>query len=377
METGKFDFWDTQNAFLWAVLVVMALSFLVQLYYYLVIFRKVGLKPRKTVAEHIEEPVSIIVCAKDESCNLSKILPLLLEQNYPEYEVIVVNDNSSDDSDEILKLAQNQYPHLQIRKLVANNVVHGKSVVLGVGIKAAKYSRIIITDVSCRPSANWLKSLSTGFDSDIVTSYVRYVAADKFVRIANCYESLFRLGYALNRRPYTASGENESFRKEQFFAKGFNPLLRKPEQVERVFFNATMTKTNTSVVLSPEAIVESERCISLDDWRREYSVNLFSMRLFRRGSRYVKLPEILSRTLFYISFTVATIMTVDETSLLSSIVGVFLLRLITQLFVLSATQKRFGEKKLIVHTLLWDIYSLAVYLYVALLFKHRKALRYQ
>jgi glycosyltransferase involved in cell wall biosynthesis len=141
-----------------------------QVYYYLFIFRKAGLNQRTTVTKHTEEPVSVIVCVKDDSVNLSKILPLLLEQNYPEYEVVIVNDNSSDDSEEILKLAQNRYLHLQIRNLVANNSVHGRSVVLGVGIKAAKYNRIAVTDVACRSSPDWLKSISTGFDSEIVSS---------------------------------------------------------------------------------------------------------------------------------------------------------------------------------------------------------------
>jgi glycosyltransferase involved in cell wall biosynthesis len=372
-----FNFEDTQNILLWAVLAVMVVSFLIQLYYYLFIFRKVGSKRRTQATEHTGEPVSVIICVKDDSINLSKILPLLLQQNYPEYEVIVVNDNSSDDSEEILKLAQNQYPHLQIRNLVAHKSVHGKSVVLGVGIKAAKYNRIVVTDVACLPSTDWLKSVSTGFDSEIVMGYTRYIAVGKFVRIANYYESLFQLGYALNRRPYTASGENDSFRKELFFAKGFNPLLRKPEKVEQVFFNSVMNKTNTSVVLLPDAIVASEKHLSVGNWCLECSLNLFSKRLFRRGARHVKSPEMISKTLFYISCIVAIIMSINETPLLASIVGVFLLRLIIQIFVFVSTQKRLGEKRLLLHTLLWDFYSIIVYLYVALLFKHRKAIRRQ
>jgi cellulose synthase/poly-beta-1,6-N-acetylglucosamine synthase-like glycosyltransferase len=379
MRVANFDFWDGQNILLWAVLTVMAASFLIQLYYYLIIFRRVGLKQRKENPAHLDEPVSIIVCIKNDSLNLSKILPLLLEQDYPEYEVIVVNDNSSDDTEEVLKQAQSQYVHLQIRKLVANNSVYGKSIVLGVGIKAAKYNRLAIIDVTGRPSTGWLKSVSTGFDSDIVTGYIRYITVGKFVRIANYYESLFRLGYALNRRPYTASGENECFRKELFFKNGFNPLLRKLENVEQVFFNSVMNKRNTSVVLSTEAIVESEKGQTFGNWCRECSVNIFSKRLFRRGTRHVKLPEIISRTLFYSSFIAAIVMTYDETwmQLQFSILGLFILRLTIQLFVFVSTQKRLGEKKLLLHTLFWDCYSVIVYLYIILLFRHRKAIKYQ
>jgi glycosyltransferase involved in cell wall biosynthesis len=375
--TGSFDFWDTQNMPVWAVLSVMAVSLIIQLYCYLFIFRKAGLKQKAVKSEHTEEPVSIIICVKDESENLSKILPLILNQNYPEYEVIVVNDNSSDDSEEILKFFRTQYSHLQIRNLVASNSVHGKSVVLGVGIKAAKYNRLAVTDVACRPSAGWLRSLSAGFSSDIVTGYVRYSAVCKSVRVANYYESLFRLGHALNGKPYTASGENESFRKELFFEKGFNSLLRKPEKVEQVFFNSVMNGKNTSVVLLPEALVDSEKTVSLGKWCRERSGDLFSKRLFRRGTRHVRLPETVSRTLFYLSFTAAVIMSAGVMWLLISIAGIFILRLAVQIFVFVSTQKKLGERKLLLHTLLWDFYSIFIYLYIALLIKHRKKIRHQ
>ncbi|MDR1169222.1 MAG: glycosyltransferase [Prevotellaceae bacterium] len=377
MKVENFDFLNTQNIPLLAVLAVTAISFLIQMYYYLFIFRKVGVKQRKSAMEHTDEPISVVIHLKNESLNLSKILPSILEQNYPEYEVIVVNDNSSDDSEEILKLAGTHDSRLQIRNLVASNFVHGQSVVLGVGIKAARYSRIAVTDVACRFSANWLKSFSTGFDSEIVTGYTRYVAAGIFVRTANYYESLFRIGYALNGKPYTASGENDSFRKELFFAKGFNPLLRKPERVEPVFFNSVMTGGNTSVVLLPEAIVDSEKTQSFGNWCRERSGGMFSGRLFRRGTRHVKLPEIVSRTLFYTCSAAATVMAAEIRWLWISVAGIFLLRLAVQICVFSATQKMLGERKLLWHTLLWDFYSVAAYLCAALMVGHRKAMRYQ
>jgi glycosyltransferase involved in cell wall biosynthesis len=372
-----FNFGNSQNILLWTIIAVMSVSFWVQLYYYLVIFRKVGLKQRDRLSKHTEEPVSIIICARNESASLSKILPLLLEQNYPEYEVIVVNDNSSDDSDEVLFSAQKLYPHLTVRNLIVNNAVHGKSVVLGVGIKAAKYDRLIITDVSCRPSANWIKSVSSGFDTGIVISYTRYGAAGKIVRTANYCESLFWLGYALNKTPYTASGKNDSFRKEFFFEKGFNPLLRKLEKVEQVFLNSIMNKKNTSVVLLPETIVESEKNISFNSWCMECSGDLFSKRLFRKGTRHVKLPEIVSKTLFYLSSVFALFLTVDVMWMWISIVGIFVMRLTIQIAVFVSTQKVLGEKKLLFHTILWDFYSVVVYMYIFLLVRRRKEIRQQ
>lgn len=376
MSVVNFDFFDAQNVLLLVVLTVVTGSFLVQFYYYIFIFRKVGKATPEQFSGQEKQPVSVIICAKNEDRNLAKILPLVLEQNYPEYEVIVVNDNSMDDSEEILALAKAKYPRLQVRSLIAaDNSVHGKAVVLGVGIKAAGYDRVVLIDINCRPSANWLNSLSSGFNRDIALGYARH-KGHKIIRIANYFDSLFRLGYALNRKPYTASGENDSFRKELFFDKRFNPSLRKSENAEPVFFNLIMNKQNTTVVLQQDAIVESSKSLSLDNWYLECSKDLFLKRLFRKD-RHVRLPEIISKTLFYITVPLAIFLTAGIKCLWIPVVGIFLIRLIIQIFVFRSTQKALGEKELVVSALFWDIYSIFIYLYIFMLFRQRRALKYQ
>jgi glycosyltransferase involved in cell wall biosynthesis len=319
----------------------------------------------------------VIISIKDDSENLSKILPLILNQNYPKYEVILVNDNSSDDSEVIMKLFATQNPRLKVRSLIASNFIHGQSVVLGVGIRAAQYSRLVILDASCRPSENWLKALSAAFDTDIVTGYVRYNSMNSTVRVAKYYEFLFGLGYALNGKPYTASGENDSFRKEMFYEKGFNPQLRKLEKVEQAFFNSIMTDKNTSAALSPDAIVDSEKTLTFDKWSREASGNLYTRRLFRKNTRWIPLPETISRTFFYLSFIAATIMTIGMPSILIPVLGICLLRLITRILILIYTQKTLGETKLFWRSFLWDYYSLIIYLYIVLKIGYRRKIRNQ
>jgi cellulose synthase/poly-beta-1,6-N-acetylglucosamine synthase-like glycosyltransferase len=377
MGIKNFDFLDEQNLLLIVVLTITFISFLIQLYYYIFVFHKVCSKRGQHFPEQIKEPVSVIICVKNEENNLAEILPLVLEQNYPEYEVIVVNDNSNDDSEDVLIMAKSQHPHLQIRNLFADsNSIHGKSVVLGVGIKAAKYERLVLTDVNCRPSPDWLDSISSGFNSDIVISYTRH-KGNIFDKIANYFDSLFRIGYAFNRKPYSSTGENSSFRKELFTGKRFNPLLRKPEKVEQVFFNSIMNKKNTSVVLLPDAINVSKRYLPFFDWCSESSKSLFSTRLFRKGTRHTRLPEIISRTLFYTAIPLAIYLSMNILWLWISVGGLFLLRLIIQIVIFHKTQKIMGEKRLVLHTVLWDFYSIIVYIYIYMSFKQRKAIKYQ
>lgn len=374
---GSFYLWGMQNILLLAILLIFVASFILQSYFYIFIFRKIIQKPNINKCKRTKEPVSVIISIKDDSENLSKILPLILNQNYPKYEVILVNDNSSDDSEVIMKLFATQNPRLKVRSLIASNFIHGQSVVLGVGIRAAQYSRLVILDASCRPSENWLKALSAAFDTDIVTGYVRYNSMNSTVRVAKYYEFLFGLGYALNGKPYTASGENDSFRKEMFYEKGFNPQLRKLEKVEQAFFNSIMTDKNTSAALSPDAIVDSEKTLTFDKWSREASGNLYTRRLFRKNTRWIPLPETISRTFFYLSFIAATIMTIGMPSILIPVLGICLLRLITRILILIYTQKTLGETKLFWRSFLWDYYSLIIYLYIVLKIGYRRKIRNQ
>jgi glycosyltransferase involved in cell wall biosynthesis len=361
---------------LWALIVIVLLSFITQLYYYTGVFSRIGLKKNKP-ATPILEPVSVILCAHNEAENLREILPLLLRQNYPEYEVIVVLTASTDASEDVLTLAKSQYPHLQIRNLStsSNSMHHGKSIVLGVGIKAAQYDRIMLTTPDCRPSLDWLQAVSAGFDAGIVLGYTRYTN-NKLIQTANYFESLFRLGYALKNRPYTGSGENAGFEKKFFFEKKFNPLLGKQDKPEQVFLNSILNKNNTSVVLSPDAINTSTLSLSLKQWCRERSGELYSQRLFRKGSSHIKLPEIASRAVFYTSIPTAVYMSLDTQWLWLSFAGIFAIRFLVVISVFFFTQKALCEQKLLVRTILWDFYSIFVYLYIALLFRHRRRLKY-
>lgn len=375
----SFDFLQTQNILFWIVAVIAVVTFFIQLYYYLFVFRKVGLKKNTEFdIPNPTEPVSVIICVQNEADNLKHFIPLILEQNYTEYEVVIVSDSSTDDSDDILEFAKGKYQNLEVRKLIAaGKPAHGKSVVLGVGIKAAKYDKIILTDSNCRPGKNWLKSIAAGLNkSDIVFGYTKYTAT-KFVRTANFFESLLRLGNALAGKPYISTGENSGFNKELFFSqKGFNSMLRKQDKVEQVFFNSVSDKENTAVVLLPDAINESSLKLSFKDWCMDFLKGMYSQRLFRKNTRHKRLPEIISRTLFYLSIPVAVYFSIQNLYILGGIAGLFLIRLLIQAIIFNSAQKVLTEEKLVLRTIFWDFYSIPVYFFLFLSFRRRKSFSY-
>ena len=110
-------------------------------------------------------PLSVILCARNESDNLHKNLPLILNQDYPEFEVIVVNHQSTDESKYILHALQLSHPRLKVIEIARNaHMGMGKKLPLSVGIKGAKHEYLIMTDADCTPSSNqWLCQMAGSF----------------------------------------------------------------------------------------------------------------------------------------------------------------------------------------------------------------------
>ena len=131
----------------------------------------------KSKAVSFNKPISIVICAKNEADNLKKFLPKVLEQDYPEFEVVVVNDQSKDGTAAILKNFEKSYPKLVI-VTIDEHIKHwpGKKFALTLGIKTAKHEYLLLTDADCLPnSSNWAKQISSNFsNSEIVLGFGGY-----------------------------------------------------------------------------------------------------------------------------------------------------------------------------------------------------------
>ncbi len=99
-------------------------------------------------------PVSVLIAARYEEENLKKYLPTILEQDYPNYEVIVINDRSEDDTENVLLRIQKKYKHLRIVNIPENKFPFpGKKYALSTGIKVATHDHLLFTDADCQPQS--------------------------------------------------------------------------------------------------------------------------------------------------------------------------------------------------------------------------------
>jgi len=231
----------------------------------------IALSKKSAVTESEIQPVSVIVCAHDEEQNLRELIPILLQQQHPSFEVIIVNDRSNDGTydfllDETRKVETHN--HASLRMVHAASVpahVNGKKFGITLGIKAAKYDWIVLTDADCRPNSDqWLKSISAKctHDKEIVLGYSAYQQEGGFLNLFIRFETLFTaiqyVAYAIVGNPYMGVGRNLAYRKSLFLNnKGFNGFLGVTGGDDDLFVNQHANAKNTEVCLGKEAIVYS------------------------------------------------------------------------------------------------------------------------
>jgi glycosyltransferase involved in cell wall biosynthesis len=368
------------------VLILALFAFVAQLYYYLGVFGRVAFFRRETPAigggKHGEAtptpPVSVILCARNEEVALSQNLRRILEQEYPAFEVIVVNDCSEDDSEILLASMQEKYPNLVFRTLVKDEVFkHNKKMALGVGIKAARYDLLLFIDADCYPPGpHWLSCMTGRFSekTDVVLGYTRLTNNRRWVRADRLMRALHYLGKALKHKPYMGVGSNLAYRKQLFFDhKGFDIRITGNLREDCVFVNKVATRDNTVVAVAPEAVNISALRITGERWWRERREEIRSFALCEKGSRYPELAEVFYRLLFFAAMTTAMIHFCAHPVMLILLAGVALFRLWLQLLVFFRVQRRLAEKGLLLMLLLWDL--IFPLLYPALIFlskNHRK-----
>jgi cellulose synthase/poly-beta-1,6-N-acetylglucosamine synthase-like glycosyltransferase len=250
--------------YLYVLIGLLSLSFIIQIYYFLRYFSALSFYKFKQKPTHKNLPISVIIAARNEANNLQAFLESILTQDYPEYEVIVVNDCSYDQSSDVLKGFQARYSHIKVLELEEDDKYkHGKKFALTLGIKAAKHEHLLFTDADCKPhSKNWIREVQAGFTEgkEIVISYSPFIKSGGFLNAFSRFETFYTafqyISFALRRNAYMGVGRNLAYTKTLFFKnKGFASHMHLLSGDDDLFVNANATKTNVSVVLAPDAFV--------------------------------------------------------------------------------------------------------------------------
>jgi len=231
----------------------------------------------------------VVVCAHDEAENLRELIPQLLSQDYPDFEVVVVNDRSNDSTLDYLLAETRKDSRLKMVNVKTTpERVNGKKYGLTLGIKAAAHERILLTDADCRPAGNqWISSMSRHFseETQFVLGFSPYVRKPGFLNLFIRFETLltavqyFAFGWMKN--PYMGVGRNLAYRKSLFLEqKGFNNFLHVTGGDDDLFVNMHARGNNTQLEFSPESQVYS---IPKTTWKSYYEQKVRHLSV---GKRY-------------------------------------------------------------------------------------------
>jgi len=247
----------------------------IQVFYYLGIFGKFAFaKPQDITSKKL--PVSVIVCAKNEEENVKKFIPLLAEQDYPDFEIVLIDDASSDETLEVFEQFEQQYPNIRLVKVQNNEAFWGnKKYALTLGIKASKKEYLLFTDADCYPtSKNWITAMTSQFtmNKTIVLGYGSYEKVErsllnKIIRFETVLTAVQYFSWAKLGLPYMGVGRNLAYKRDEFFnVNGFIEHIQIRSGDDDLFINEAANKNNTTISYTPESFTYSKPKETYREW---------------------------------------------------------------------------------------------------------------
>ncbi|SDB53342.1 Glycosyltransferase, catalytic subunit of cellulose synthase and poly-beta-1,6-N-acetylglucosamine synthase [Flavobacteriaceae bacterium MAR_2010_188] len=314
--------------------------------------------------------VSVIICAKDEEENLKKFLPLILKQDYPNFEVVLINDSSYDNSLEVMEEFQSAYPNVKIVNVQPNERFYGnKKYALTLGIRAASNDFLLLTDADCKPnSALWISNMTKNFsrENSIVLGYGAYRKIknsflNKLIRFETLLAASQYFSFALLKSPYMGVGRNLAYRKGLFISnKGFDQQIKIKSGDDDLLIGKIANSRNTTIAINKESFTVSEPKSTFKEW-------ILQKRRHITTSKFYSTKHKVLLGAFYVSQFLFLILGISLISLQLHLVFVFslvALRYSFQFFMMNRISRKLDEQDLVPFMPFLEISVIAFQMYI-------------
>lgn len=268
---------------------------LLNILFYIGYFSFAAAKPKQQKSTNI--PVSVIICAKNEAENLKQFIPSILNQDYPDFEVILINDASSDETLEVIEKFMLQDPRVKLVNVENNEAFWGKKkYALTLGIKKAKNPYLLFTDADCAPESNlWIQQMAAGFEEEksIILGYGGYFKnkkslLNKLVRFETLFTAIQYFSYAKWGIPYMGVGRNLAYTSQEFYKQnGFATHLHVRSGDDDLFVNQAATSENTATHFEREAITRSVPDQKYSSWIQQKRRHISTARLYKSKHQFL------------------------------------------------------------------------------------------
>jgi len=361
--------WFQFNPWITIAVAAMLVAVLVQCWFYIRYFSGINHQNRRVRRGTIsysedQPPVSIIICARDKGEVLAKNLPALFDQKYPEFQIVVVNDASSDETEDILQQFEHRpnFYHTFVPKGVRS--ISARKMAMTLGLKAAVYDYVLFMDVAGIPESDvWIATMMRNFDwrGSVVLGFASFKDKKGFRNQLVAYDNLFStmqwMGLALSGKPYRATSVNLAFKKELFFKNnGFASNLSLRSGDDDLLIGEIATRNNVKIEVSTDSKVEIETRSPWYDWK-EKTFSLFpTARQYKFGIKLLLWLENLTRSLCYLLFLYLIVMCWLSGSYAWFLVSalLFLTRYAVQLVVVNKSASQLKEPHFYLLLLLFD-----------------------
>jgi len=353
---------------------------LFQLLYYLFIFSKFSFHKQKLIEANENLPVSVVITAKNDAHQLIKTLPEFLSQEYPCFEVVVVNDNSDDETAQLIIDFQKRFNNLKMVNLESSVTnIKGKKFPLSLGIKAATYEHVLLTDVDCFPASNqWITFMARHFNNNtkIVLGFSKIRKKVGFlnalIRFDKLHQAIQYFSYCLAKIPCMGVGQNLAYTKSIFFNnKGFASQNHLQFGDDDLFVNKVADAKNCAIEYAQEAHTTSRSGASFHNWMLLKMFRSKTRRYYNSGKFLLNFYHFLMTT-FYIALGFSIYFTMNNLIYLTVVLSILLLKYLAQYICFSPAATKLNERGLIPHILFFDIIFSALNPVVYLVSKMKK-----
>lgn len=336
------------NTLITLLLIIFIVSVAFQLYFIFFVFTKINQYDSPKNKTLTPESVSVIVCAWNELENLKSLIPLLNNQVYPIFEIIIVDDRSLDGTFDYLSTQCFEYQNIRFLRIEKTPYhLSSKKYALTLAIKSAKYNNILLTDADCRPqSNNWITGMTACLtpDKEIVLGFSPYFKKkgflNNFIRYETFNTAVQYISFAITGMPYMGVGRNLMYRKSLFLEnKGFAKHTNIIGGDDDLFMNDVANEQNTAVCLNPETFMYSFPKTTWQTWYRQKIRHLSVSKHYKLQHKLNLGGLAISQILTWLCFLILLPIFFYK-PLVYWILSVFLFRLISQWIVFMKVNKR-------------------------------------
>jgi glycosyltransferase involved in cell wall biosynthesis len=280
---------------------------IVLVYFYLFVFGKL-LRVKNIGKNIIQPPVSVVICSKNNLNGLQKIIPELLNQKYQEFEIVIVNDHSNDETETYLN--QLNSSKINIVHFKEDKKFEGKKEALSLGIEKAKYEWILLTDSDCVPKSNyWILSMmnaQNNQNNDVVLGIGYYEQKNSFLNKIIQFDTLLiaiqYLSFAKIKQAYMGVGRNLAYKKSLFLAtNGFKKHEHITSGDDDLFIQSIPENANIGIQIDIAGSTISDVKNTFKDWLNQKSRHLSTGFKYKKSHLFLLGIFQISILLFYLT----------------------------------------------------------------------------